>query len=80
MTPYTKKDILKLMSSLTITIKSKTNHSKKILVEMDAEKFERLASNLGFFNPEFLESIERAEKDYRAGRIKKIKSLKELRK
>ncbi|PIS39591.1 MAG: hypothetical protein COT33_01055 [Candidatus Nealsonbacteria bacterium CG08_land_8_20_14_0_20_38_20] len=68
------------MTSLTITIKSKINHSKKILVEMDAEKFERLASNLGFFSPEFLESIEQAEKDYRAGRIKKIKSLMELRK
>lgn len=68
------------MASLTITVKSRTNHPKKILVEMDAEKFERLAANLGFFSPEFLESIEQAEKDYQAGRIKKIKSLKELRK
>jgi len=68
------------MTSLTITVKSKTNHSKKILVEMDAKRFEKLAADLGFFSPEFLESIDRSEKDYRAGRVKKIKSLKELRK
>jgi len=47
---------------------------------MDVEKFERLAADLGFFSPEFLKSLDRAEKDYRAGRFKKIKSLKELRK
>lgn len=47
---------------------------------MDADKFERLAANLGFLNTEFLKSLEEAEKDYKAGRIKKIKSLKELRK
>ena len=68
------------MASLTITIKPKTNRSRKILVEMDAEKFERLAANLGLFSPEFIKSLDRAEKDYKAGRTKKIKSLKELRK
>jgi len=47
---------------------------------MDADKFERLAADLGLFSPEFLKSLNRAEKDYKAGRIKKIKSLKELRK
>ncbi len=68
------------MASLTITIKPQANHPKKILVEMDAEKFERLAANLGLFSPEFLKSLDRAEKDYKASRFKKIKSLKELRK
>ena len=68
------------MDSLTITIKPKINHSRKILVEMDANKFERLAANLGFFSPEFLKSLNQSEKDYEAGRVKKIKSLKELRK
>lgn len=72
--------IIKIMSSLDVTIKSGVNHSRKILVEMDADKLERLAADLGFFNPEFLESLERAEKDYQAGKVKKIKSLKELRK
>ena len=67
------------MSSLTVTIKPQTNHGKKFLVEMDVDKFERLAANLGFFSPEFIESLDKAEEDVRAGRIKKIKSLKELR-
>lgn len=68
-----------LMASLTVTIKPRINHSQKILVEMDAEKFERLAANLGFFSSEFINSLNQAEKDYKAGRVKKIKSLKELR-
>ena len=67
------------MSSLTITIKPQTNRTRKILVEMDAEKFEKLAASLGFFNPEFLKSLQRAKKDFKAGRFTKIKSLKELR-
>jgi hypothetical protein len=67
------------MASLTITIKPHANHHKRILVEMDVEKLERLASALGLFNPEFLKSLDRAERDYKGGRIKKIKSLKELR-
>ena len=68
------------MSSLTVTIKPQTNHGKKFLVEMDFDKFERLASGLGFFSPEFINSLIRAEKDIKTGRIRKIKSLKELRK
>jgi len=68
------------MSSLTVTIKPKTNNRKKFLVEMDFDKFERLAANLGFFSSEFLRSLDKAEKDYKAGRVKKVKSLKELRK
>lgn len=64
--------------SLTITIKPKSQ--KRVLVEMDADKFERFAANLGFFSSDFLRSIEIAEADYRAGRIKKISSLRQLKK
>jgi len=67
------------MSSLTITVKPQINNHRKFLIEMDAEKFERLIANLGFFSSEFLESLDNAEKDIRVGRIKKLKSLKELR-
>ena len=67
------------MVSLTLTIGSQVKNPKKILVEMDFEKFERLAANLGFFNQDFLKSVDLAEKDYKNGRIKKIKSLGELR-
>ena len=68
------------MASLAINIRTKTRLSKKFLVEIDAEKFERLAADLDFFNTDFLKSINRAEKDYRAGKTKKIRSLKELKK
>ena len=67
------------MNSLAIAIKPNINSPRKILVELNAEKFERLASSLGFFNTEFLESLEKAEKDEKQGKIRKIKSLKELR-
>ena len=62
----------------TVTIR-KTSGGKKILVELDADKFERLASNLGLYNPDFVRSVERAERDFRAGRTREIKSLRELR-
>ena len=64
----------------TLAIKIKTNSKPhKFLIELDAEKFERLAANFGFFNPDFLESLNRAEKNYSTGKIKKIGSLKELK-
>ncbi len=53
--------------------------AKKIRVEIDADKLERLAASLGFFNPDFVESLERAEKDYKAGRVRRVRSLKGLR-
>ncbi|MBI4652633.1 hypothetical protein HY750_00025 [Candidatus Kuenenbacteria bacterium] len=62
------------MASLAFTIKPQIKH-QKIMLEMDAEKFEKLAVLFGFFNPEFLNSLNQAEKDYKAGRVKKIKSL-----
>ncbi len=68
------------MASLTVTVKPQQKRPRKILVEMDADKFERLASSLGLFSKEFLSSLEKAEKDCRAGKVKKIKSLRDLRK
>ena len=68
------------MESLVINIKPPRDLRQKVLIEMDTRKFERLAANLGLFSSEFLRSLNRAEKDCRAGKIRKIKSLKELRK
>lgn len=62
----------------TITVLDKPT-SRKIRVEIDADKLERLAASLGFFNLDFIESLERAEQDYKTGRTKKVKSLKEIR-
>ena len=64
------------MSSLELTIKKRNN---RVLVEMNAVRFERLAAEFGFFGKEFLKSLERAEKDVKAGRIRKVQSLKQLR-
>lgn len=63
----------------TITIKT-TSVGRKVIVELDADKLERLASHLGFYNPDFLQSIDRAEQDYKAGRVREVSSLRELRK
>lgn len=67
------------MNSLALTIKTRINRPKKILIEIDAEKLERLAAILGLFNPDFLKSLKKAEMDYRAGRTRKIASLKQLK-
>lgn len=64
------------MASLELIIKKRNG---RVLVEMDADRFEKLAADLGFFTEDFLKSLERAEKDIRAERLKKINSLKELR-
>ncbi len=61
-----------------ITIELK-KEKQKICVQMDAGRFERLAASFGFFNPEFEKSVERAEQDVRAGRVRKIRSLEDLR-
>jgi len=63
----------------TIAIKT-SSVGKKIFVELDANRLERLASHLGFFSTDFLKSIDRAERDYRAGRVREVGSLSELRK
>lgn len=65
--------------TLTLTIKPKTaKAAKKVVVEMDADKLERMAAFFGMLNPGFIESVERAERDFRAGRVKKMRSLQTL--
>ncbi|KKQ22131.1 MAG: hypothetical protein A3G45_01205 [Candidatus Staskawiczbacteria bacterium RIFCSPLOWO2_12_FULL_37_15] len=66
------------MVSLSLTIKEGKNKSHK-MVEFDVREFEKLAALFGMFNPDFLKSVARAEKDIKAGRVREIKSLKELR-
>ena len=67
------------MVSLNITITQGKKLNKRT-VEFDVGQFERLAAALNMFNPDFLKSVARAEKDYKAGRVIKFKSLKDLRK
>ena len=64
------------MSALEVTIKKKNN---RVVVEMNADRFEKLAADFGLFSRDFLESLSRAERDIKASRLKKIKSLREVR-
>lgn len=66
------------MASMNIQIKNNTQ-SQKMIIEMDANKFEKLAASFGFFSDDFCDSIEKSEKDYKAGRVRKIKSLSSLK-
>ena len=68
------------MTTSTITIKASPKQSRKFIVEIDLNKLEKLAATLGLFNPDFLKSLDQAERECRAGKIKKIKSLKDLMK
>jgi len=65
------------MSTLAIKIQPKT--ARRMLVEIDADKFERLAAGLGLFREEFLESLNRAEKEVAQGKLKRLKDLQDLR-
>lgn len=67
------------MKPLSITMKPVGAVTRKIRIEVDADKFERLAADFGLFNPDFLKSINQAEKDVRSGRVKKVTSLRDLR-
>lgn len=65
------------MASLPITIsRNRTEH--KFILQIDAKRFERLADLFGFYNPDFLHSVAKAERDMRAGRVRKIHSLADL--
>jgi hypothetical protein len=70
---------VRFMASLAIQIRQKNTAPKKLLLEIDADQFEKLAANFGFFNPDFLHSLDRAESDFSKNRVKKIRSLKDLR-
>lgn len=69
------------MNKLGLNIKksANSNNSKKVSVEMDADRLEQLAANFGFFQDGFLKSVDKAEKDYQNGDVKKVDSLREIR-
>jgi len=64
---------MKTKLPVKIQKKAKTYH-----IEVDADRFERVAAALGMFSDEFLASLDRAERDIKAGRIHKAKSLADL--
>ena len=62
----------------TITVERKPK-SKRIIVEIDADKLERLAASLGLFSSSFLDSMSRSEKEIALGKTKRLRNLRELR-
>jgi hypothetical protein len=62
----------------TITVERKPK-SKRIIVEIDADRLERLAASLGLFSASFLGSISRSEKEIALGKTTRLRSLRELR-
>ena len=62
----------------TITVERRPR-SKRIIVEIDADKLERLAASLGLPSPSFLDSISRSEKEIALGKISPLRSLRDLR-
>ena len=63
----------------TLTISQKSNSKRKINVEIDLNKWEKLADIFGFYQPEFLKSIKQSIKESKQGKVRKIKSLRELK-
>lgn len=67
------------MASLPTTVHIKgSGKTKRVFVEVPAKRLEELADVLGMYNPAFLESLERAEADVKAGRVKRLRSIKDL--
>jgi hypothetical protein len=62
----------------TITVERKPK-SKRIIVEIDADRLERLAASLGLLSSSFLDSILRSEKEIALGKTKRLRNLRELR-
>ena len=62
----------------TITVERKAK-SKRVVVEIDADKLERLAASLGLFSSSFLNSVSRSEKETALHKSKRLHNLRELR-
>ena len=54
--------------------------SKTIRLQFSKDKLERLCNALGLYQKSFLESLDRSEKDHKAGRVYNIKNLMDLKK
>lgn len=68
-----------ITSKLGVDIKLKAGR-RKVIVELDAQRFERLAAHLGLFSNEFISSLEQSEREAKQGKLIRLRSLKDLRK
>jgi hypothetical protein len=67
---------MNLMATITVEKRPK---SRRIVVEIDADKLERLAASLGLFSSSFLDSIARSEKEIALGKTARLRHLRDLR-
>ena len=52
--------------------------SKSLNIEITKDNFEVFCDSIGLYRPEFLEALDASERDHRAGRVTKRKTLREL--
>lgn len=65
------------MPTLTITRKPR---GRKMTVEIDLDQWEKLQDALKLYQPSFLKSLDQSLKESRQGKVRLLKSLRELRK
>jgi hypothetical protein len=55
-----------------------TKKQKTIQIEIRKDSFEAFCDSIGLYRGEFLKALDASERDRKAGRVKKRKSLHEL--
>ena len=62
----------------TLEAKLTRKTKSKIQIEITKENVESFCDAIGLYRPPFLEALDSSERDHRAGRVTKRKSLREL--
>ena len=53
---------------------------KTITLKFDKNRLEKFCNAMGLYQKDFLDSLDRSEKDHKAGRVYEVKSLMDLKK
>ncbi len=62
----------------TLEAKITRKTKSKIQIEITKENFETFCDAIGLYRQQFIEALDSSERDHRAGRVTKRKSLHEL--
>ncbi len=62
----------------TLAAKITRKTKSKIQIEITKENYETFCDAIGLYRKQFLEALDSSERDHRAGRVTKRKSLHEL--
>lgn len=65
-----------MANSLQAKVTKRTKNT--IRIEISRESFEAFCNSTGLYRKEFIETLDASERDHRAGRVTKRKSLHEL--